>query len=278
MNFFKLVIVLILFSCKTEIKKTVEISMKPNTEPTGFVKTRKKLTQKDWKEQRLFTIEEFDENSEYYYTQEKENLKQIYKIDGVGTINWLCIYNKDNWLVDYAKIGDRNKNGILDISAKIIEDMVVRTTDGLLYEQAVIDTLYILPTAIRNSTKENKVIGSWFNNTSNLKFILKVKEDRLQYTFISPIRRFTGMVYITDRNLIVFNGFEWSEYAGGAIDDGGEGLDNYSNKMLLPLPTEIGCGIDLKKNEFVIQNTGNAMNYFTKIEEASEKFVLFKKQ
>ncbi len=125
------------------------------------------------------------------------------------------------------------------------------------------------------SKEKAQLIGVWKNEVSKLSFEFTVKDTAVHYTFTSPKRTIENIAKITTNNDVTLYGFEWSEYAGGAIDDGSEDV---ATKKEPPLPTELGFNINFHDNEFMIQNYGNAMNYFVIIEEASEKYVIFKKE
>lgn len=73
----------------------------------------------------------------------------------------------------------------------------------------------------------------------------------------------------THEKYITFEGIEWDEYEG-----------DISNENPNPSEKEIPIGIDgeLKKDTIMIQNMGNAMNYYTKISECGSKYIILIKQ
>jgi len=68
-----------------------------------------------------------------------------------------------------------------------------------------------------------------------------------------------------DGYYIILENIEWSEYLG-ALDDEGNPIEEN-----LSLPQEISG--ELNKNEIIIQNYGNAMNYYMKLGECDVKYL-----
>lgn len=68
-----------------------------------------------------------------------------------------------------------------------------------------------------------------------------------------------------DGYYIILENIEWSEYLG-ALDEEGNPIEEN-----LSLPQEISG--ELNKNEIIIQNYGNAMNYYMKLGECDVKYL-----
>ncbi|WP_075342425.1 hypothetical protein [Tenacibaculum agarivorans] len=271
MNKIFTIIVLTLLSCNAQHKNQEIIEISDQT--TRKVE-RTKLTKELWSKYGFFNIETFNPEFEYYISDKTDDLKVIERVYEHENYIWLCFINQHHFYKDHAEVAYDNAEGFLTVRSEITDDtIIIKTWNDFSEIKSTIDTVRIVKKTFRNKTKENKVVGTWINKTSNLSFTLTLKDKKLYYTFTSPKRSFTNTAYITHNNLIVFNGFEWSEYAGGTIDD--EGTEKHEAP---PLPKEIGCAIDFENNKFIIQNYGNAMNYFVIIEEAEEKYVQFVKQ
>ncbi|RLJ69615.1 hypothetical protein [Pedobacter alluvionis] len=100
--------------------------------------------------------------------------------------------------------------------------------------------------------------------------MLSYQADQLVYKLTTNKRTLTDKAEIElneskDGYYLTLKNIEWSENEG-TLDDEGEPIDPD-----ITLPTEIQ-GV-LEKNQITIQNTGNVMNYYVKIEECNAKFI-----
>jgi hypothetical protein len=105
--------------------------------------------------------------------------------------------------------------------------------------------------------------------------IIKKASRRYTYKFITESRSLSGKLSVEateskDGYYISLEGIEWSEYEG-ELDDDGE-----AKAKDLPLPNGIN-GV-IQDNEITIQNTGNSMNYYVKLEDCGKKYIRLKKQ
>jgi hypothetical protein len=96
------------------------------------------------------------------------------------------------------------------------------------------------------------------------------------YKFNTESRSLSGKLSVEategkDGYYITLEGIEWSEYEG-ALDDQGEA----ESKEPLALP--VGINGVIQDNEITIQNTGNSMNYYVKLEDCGEKYIRLQKQ
>ncbi|WP_299683246.1 hypothetical protein [uncultured Tenacibaculum sp.] len=274
MRFTILLFVFLLLNCKEQDQKGFIFSISEKSIENYTPLNRTKLPKDLWRKHGLFNIESYNTDFSYYISHKSDSLKIIERIYDTENNTWLCLVNKNGFYLDHMQVAYDNAEGFLTVESKMIDKtIIVKTWNDFSDIKQTIDSIKITNETFRNPAKERAVVGHWKNETSNLNFKLFVTNNQLEYTFTSPKRSFNGAAQITESNLIIFKGFEWSEYAGGAVDDG----DEEEEREQPPLPTEIGTTIDFESGEFVIQNYGNAMNYFTKIEEASEKYVSFKK-
>lgn len=303
MDYFRLILLLLFFvSCKKEAKNTEKTTKKPSNtvvkektqelsskEPTKqqwqnfsfFDKeqeskeqlAKEKLTKKQWQKFGFFNIEKFNPNFDYYITNTSKNLKIIDRLYDYENITWLCIVNKNGFYNDAVEIAYDNDEGFLGITSKMKNDTVIVSTYNE-YEtpQEKIDTLLIHNNTFRHPAKEKEILGTWINKENSIKIEFQKVKNKLEYTFISPKRTLKNTAIVTHNDYIIFYGFEWSEYAGGAIEE--------ENEQKLPQPpTSFSAKLNVKENSFGFQNYGNAMNYFVIVEEASSgsKYVTFKK-
>lgn len=106
----------------------------------------------------------------------------------------------------------------------------------------------------------------------NCKMELKIYIDKKQFTYQlkTTTRQLQGDVVITpdekrDGYYITLKNIEWSEYEGAA---------NFSEDEIqedMALPQDVQCV--LYENEIIIQNTGNAMNYYVKFGDCDLKYI-----
>ncbi|WP_442266093.1 hypothetical protein ACSIGC_17715 [Tenacibaculum sp. ZS6-P6] len=273
-RFYVLLLIFFLQSCKEQDQKSFIFNISEKSIENYTPLNRSKLSKDLWRKHGLFNIESFNSNFNYYISHKSDSLKIIERIYDTENSTWLCLVNKNGFYLDHMQVAYDNAEGFLTVESEMIDkNVIVKTWNDFSDIKQTIDSIKITNETFRNPAKERAVVGHWKNEVSNLNFKLFVANNQLEYTFTSPKRSFNGTAQVTANNLIIFNDFEWSEFAGGAVDDGGDDKEQGQP----PLPTEIGTTIDFESDEFVIQNYGNAMNYFTKIEEASEKYVSFKK-
>lgn len=134
---------------------------------------------------------------------------------------------------------------------------------------------------INNLPKNIEGIYKTKNNSDeieicNLTIKITKKNGEYFYNYKSESRILNGKVSFS-RNIednetyIILEGIEWSEYSGDVSNQDDE---NYEEKEL-ELPNEIG-GL-FNENEITIQNYGNAMNYYVKLNDCGKKYIEFKK-
>jgi hypothetical protein len=95
------------------------------------------------------------------------------------------------------------------------------------------------------------------------------------YKFKTQNRSLSGKLSVEategkDGYYITLEGIEWSEYEG-ELNDNGEAK---AKDLALPM----GINGVIQDNEITIQNTGNSMNYYVKLEDCGKKYIRLKKQ
>lgn len=108
------------------------------------------------------------------------------------------------------------------------------------------------------------------NSTCKMNLTLYYQKNQLKYKLETDSHEFSDDAGIElnekkDGYYIIFKNIEWSEYLGG-LDNEGEPLDKD-----LPLPQNVSG--TLYKDEIIIQNYGNSMNYYVVFEECGEKYI-----
>lgn len=104
--------------------------------------------------------------------------------------------------------------------------------------------------------------------------ISKIKNEYF-YHFKSKARTLKGKVTFSrslDENLVYinFNGIEWAENSGDVTD----GEENAPSKDYLPTVVQ---GL-LNEGEIIIQNYGNALNRYVKLDDCGEKYIHLKRK
>ena len=120
----------------------------------------------------------------------------------------------------------------------------------------------------KTENSENKI------ETCNLILTITKKNGKYSYNYKSESRTLNGKVSFyrdIDEAYITLEGIKWAEYEGDVTNQGDE---NYEEKDL-----ELPIGIDgsLSENEILIQNDGNAMNYYVKLNDCGVKYIHLKK-
>lgn len=110
----------------------------------------------------------------------------------------------------------------------------------------------------------------------NLSIKLSHKNGEYYYNFKSASRELNGKVHFSrpiDENAIyiTLEGIEWAEYEGD--------ISNQENEDAKKKELELPVGIDglFSENQIDIQNYGNSMNYYTKLEDCGKKFIHLEK-
>ena len=144
-------------------------------------------------------------------------------------------------------------------------------------------------TEIKPSTEEIKItkipnfLGVYIyksENDSLDKSILTISEKGKDfvYNLKTSVRNVNGKLSMTDDGYLILEGISWDEYKGNISEE----VDSENRDVIvesnLEIPKEIEAVLDADKNEIVIQNTGNSMNYYVKLGEIDEKYIHFKKQ
>ena len=120
----------------------------------------------------------------------------------------------------------------------------------------------------KTENSENKI------EPCNLIVTITKKNGKYYYNYKSESRTLNGKVSFyrdIDEAYITLEGIKWAEYEGDVTNQDDE---NYEEKEL-DLP--IGINGSLSENEILIQNDGNAMNYYVKLNDCGVKYIYLKK-
>ena len=120
----------------------------------------------------------------------------------------------------------------------------------------------------KTENSENKI------ETCNLTLTITKKNGKYSYNYKSESRTLNGKVSFyrdIDEAYITLEGIKWAEYEGDVTNQDDE---NYEEKDL-ELP--IGIEGSISENEILIQNDGNNMNYYVKLNDCGVKYIHLKK-
>ena len=173
----------------------------------------------------------------------------------------------------------QNTNADKTVSASSIRDSISKPETSLTaksdHKEISIDTV--------KRTESAKLIEGTYvvinepeeSDQCAMTIIIEKASGRYTFKFITESRSLSGKLSVEateskDGYYISLEGIEWSEYEG-ELDDEGE-----AKAKDLPLPNGIN-GV-IQDNEITIQNTGNSMNYYVKLEDCGKKYIRLKKQ
>lgn len=141
-----------------------------------------------------------------------------------------------------------------------------------------------VPNRVKQRVKVQKkvltklLLGTWRDEKDNFTITIYIKHRRLHYTIQTPKRKLTGELKITveDAVYIDFSNVRWAEWRGSLTDEEYADVGKPQKKEELPVGVE--ALFDWENEEFVIQNDGNAMNYYVKFRESNSKFMEFRRR
>jgi hypothetical protein len=123
-----------------------------------------------------------------------------------------------------------------------------------------------------------KIEGSYKSEDCNIEIIIKKERERYYYTFISEIRTLKGEISLkrNDRyNEIILEGIE---YAEDYFDVGLPEENPEYEELKKDGNRRVGIDCFLDSDKITIENYGNAMNYYLKLRDCGNKYIVFSKQ
>ncbi|RZJ54314.1 MAG: hypothetical protein EOO44_05490 [Flavobacterium sp.] len=111
------------------------------------------------------------------------------------------------------------------------------------------------------------------NESSECKISVEITKtkDGYSYIFKTKSKNLKGVAELTEESgekILVLKGIKWDYYEGEMSDE--EGSDSISDKEPV-IPVDIGASY--VQDTLTIQNYGNAMNSYTKIEDCGRKYI-----
>lgn len=131
--------------------------------------------------------------------------------------------------------------------------------------------------------KEPDIVGRWKNERCHILIDIVKNDAGYFYTFQSKKREIKdslNIIYDGDVPYLHFEGIKWSEYKGMLGPEHFEDMPDslIVKKKPLVIPVGISAVYEAEIDDFIIQNYGNAMSYYVKLEEGCEKYLYFKRQ
>jgi hypothetical protein len=173
----------------------------------------------------------------------------------------------------------QNTNADKTVSASSIRDSISKPETSLIAKS---DNKEISIDTGKQGASAKLIEGTYVvineseeSDKCKMTIIIAKASEGYTYKFIAESRSLSGKLSVEategkDGHYINLEGIEWSEYEG-ELDDDGE-----AKAKDLALPTGIN-GV-IRDNEITIQNTGNSMNYYVKLEDCGKKYIRLKKQ
>lgn len=255
-----------LISCNSKGKESKDINQQPSATQTvelkqgNFIKT---FTGKiNNKLEVVFHLENTNGKITGYYFYQKSGID--IQLAGELTGDDLTVFELDHNGEKVAKIQGKLVNNKFDGKWNDL-----KSTKSLTVKLVVTDKkIPALPKDLAGTYANADGTSCSFNLT-----ISKLNGSYL-YSIKTAERQLNGSIIFyrsldEQTNYIIFKGIKWSENEG-ALNDEGEPVNENQE-----LPDEVE-GV-LSENEINIQNTGNAMNSYTKFYDCGDKFITLKK-
>jgi len=125
-----------------------------------------------------------------------------------------------------------------------------------------------------------QIEGQYKSNGCNLTLIISQVKGIYSYRFISKIRSLKGNISFSrgSENYMILEGIEFAEdYFDVALPDDSE-LSAHYEEMKKEGVRRVGIDCFLDEEQIIIQNYGNAMNYYVKLRDCGEKYIHLMKE
>jgi len=124
------------------------------------------------------------------------------------------------------------------------------------------------------------LVGKWKSEDNRIKITIGIKNKKLYHIVKTAKNSWKGKVEVeasSEGLYIIFSKVRWSEFRGDLSSE--RDYEEVGKPQELDeLPMEIAALFDWENEEFIIQNSGNAMNYYVKFEESDRKFIYFRRE
>ncbi len=124
------------------------------------------------------------------------------------------------------------------------------------------------------------LVGTWSGEDNCIHITIGTKNNRLFYTVKTDNHTWKGKVDLEASREGLYIGLShvrWAEFRGNLTTERDyEEVGKPQN--IEELPVGVSALFDWKNKEFVIQNSGNAMNYYVKFKESDRKYIYFRRE
>jgi len=124
------------------------------------------------------------------------------------------------------------------------------------------------------------LIGTWKGEDNRIKITIRAKNEKVFHMLKTANHTWKGKVELEASReglYVIFSNVRWAEFRGNLASE--RDYEEVGKPQKLDeLPMEIAALFDWKNEEFVIQNSGNSMNYYVKFKESDKKFIYFRKE
>jgi hypothetical protein len=124
------------------------------------------------------------------------------------------------------------------------------------------------------------LVGKWNGEDNRIQITMRAKNKKLYHTVKTAQNTWKGKVELEANReglYIMFSQVRWSEFRGDLASE-----EDYTEvgepQKIEELPVGVSALFDFKNEEFVIQNAGNAMNYYVKFKESDKKYIYFRRE
>lgn len=219
-----------------------------------------------------------------------DNLNVLFHLENTeGKISGFYFYEKTG--VDIKVVGGVFENELLAYELNFKSDTLA-ILKGIINESSINGKWINSKTQkeyplILNKTKKkiealpNNVAGTYFDNVCNITLEISKSKGEYYYNYSSDERQLKGkVIFSRDEDLfLVLDNIEYAEdYFDISLPEENEAKRKEFEKLRKIGKRQIGIDCYWSAEEIIIQNYGNAMNYYIKLYDCGEKYIHLIKQ
>ena len=273
-KFILFTIIILNLSCNSKSKNKIENNLTENIESFDSINDITKDFEKNYigtinkKINVVFHLKSINGIIKGFYFYQEKGIDIKLKGKLLNNKMVLAEYDFFDNKVAQINIETKGKNIFGDwINSKTNKNLKINLQET---ENKIVDLPRNIEGVYKTEINENEI------EPCNLIIKITKKNGEYYYNYKSESRNLNGKVSFLrniEKNVIniVLEGIKWSEYRGDVTNQDDE---NYEEKDL-ELPNEIEGNFN--ENEIKIQNYGDAMNYYVKLNDCGKKYIEFKK-
>ncbi len=166
---------------------------------------------------------------------------------------------------------------IIPISTVLIISACNTKKESEVIETKITKDTIVLPVENNEETVEGTYeTKAEENDSGECRLTLQIIKTKNGYSYFlkTKSRELKGTATFKDQKngekYLVLEGIKWAEYEGDISNE--EENDSVSDSKDLEIP--VGISASYVKDTLTIQNSGNSMNYYTKLSECDRKYIL----